>query len=267
MKIGNKTFENHTYIMGILNVTPDSFTDGGYYNSVDKALYRVKDMLKEGADIIDVGGESTRPGFERISDREEIYRVSPIIEAIKENFDCIISIDTYKSSVAKAAVDAGADMINDIWGFKYDKNMAKIAADMKLPCCIMHNRDNKEYEGNFMDCVIEDLRESLQIAQRAGVPKSNIIVDPGVGFAKSYEQNLIVMKNLGRLKELGCPIMLAASKKSVIGNALGLNTHERGEGTLATTALAVMNGAVLVRVHDIEPNRRVIKMLETILNS
>ncbi|MBQ7264887.1 MAG: dihydropteroate synthase [Firmicutes bacterium] len=264
MKIGNRDFSKHTGIMGILNVTPDSFSDGGCYNSVDKALFRTEQMLKEGADIIDVGGESTRPGYVMISEKEEIYRVSPVIEAIKREFDCLVSIDTYKSNVAKAAIDSGADIINDIWGFKYDNTMARVAATMHVHCCIMHNRKNKEYN-NFCEDMLADLRESVAIAEEAGIDKNMLVLDPGVGFAKSYEQNLMAMNNLERLGEITPNFMLAASRKSVIGLALDLDTDERLEGTLATTVIAVMKGAQIVRVHDVEQNRRAILMAEKIM--
>ena len=203
MKIGNKEFKigERTYIMGILNFTPDSFSDGGVFNNIDLAIEHVKKMIDDGADIIDIGGESTRPGYTLISDEEEISRVVPIIKAIKENFDIPISIDTYKAKVAEKALEAGADIINDIWGFKKEKDMAKVAAKYNVPCCLMHNRDNEDYK-NLMEDILDDLRESIKIAKDAGVKDENIILDPGIGFAKTYEQNLETMNNLERFKEL-----------------------------------------------------------------
>ena len=184
---------NDTYVMGILNVTPDSFSDGGKFNNLEAALAHTEEMIKEGATIIDVGGESTRPGgYTLISDEEEIGRVVPVIRAIKEKFDIPVSIDTYKSKVAKAAIAAGADLVNDIWGLKYDKNMAKVIADAGVACCLMHNRDNMEYT-SFMDDMLADLRETIQLAKEAGIVDDKIMLDPGVGFAKSYENNLVVV--------------------------------------------------------------------------
>lgn len=267
MKVGNKEFKigERTYIMGILNFTPDSFSDGGAFNNIDSAIEHVKKMIDDGADIIDVGGESTRPGYTLISDEEEVNRVVPIIKAIKENFDISVSIDTYKSKVAEKALEAGADLINDIWGFKKDKDMAKVAAKYNVPCCLMHNRENKDYE-NLMDDILEDLRESIKIAKDAGVKDENIILDPGIGFAKTYEQNLETMNNLERFKELGYPILLGTSKKSMIGLTLDLPVEERVEGTIATTVIGIMKDACdFVRVHDVLENSRAAKMTDAIV--
>ncbi len=266
MKIGNRDFdiENKTYIMGILNVTPDSFSDGGRFNEVDSALFHVEEMLRDGADIIDVGGESTRPGHTVIADDEEISRVVPVIERITAEFDVPVSIDTYKSSVAQAALDAGAVLVNDIWGLKKDPDMADIIASKNAACCLMHNRTNTDYT-DFVQDVLNDLKESVVMAENAGISRENIIIDPGVGFAKSYEQNLEIIKNVDRLKELDLPVLLAASRKSVIGLTLDLPSEERLEGTLATTVLGVMKGCSFVRVHDIKENKRAILMTEAIL--
>lgn len=267
MKIGNKDFKigERTYIMGILNFTPDSFSDGGVFNNIDSAIRHVKKMIDDGADIIDVGGESTRPGYTLISDEEEINRVVPIIKAIKENFDISVSIDTYKSKVAEKALEAGADLINDIWGFKKDKDMAKVAAKYNVTCCLMHNRENKDYT-SLMDDILDDLRESIKIAKDAGVKDENIILDPGIGFAKTYEQNLETMNNLERFKELGYPILLGTSRKSMIGLTLDLPVEERVEGTLATTVIGIMKDACdFVRVHDVLENLRAAKMTDTIV--
>lgn len=266
MKIGNREFDikNKTYIMGILNVTPDSFSDGGNYCNVDLALKHAEDMVKRGAHILDIGGESTRPGYTQISDEEEIARIVPIIEAVKANLDVPVSVDTYKSKVAEAAILAGADLINDIWGLKYDKAMAEVIAKYDKPCCLMHNRENRDYQC-FMEEVISDLKESVVIAVQAGIDAENIILDPGVGFAKSYEQNLEVIRRMGELKKLGYPILLGTSRKSVIGMALDLPVDERLEGTLVTTVMAVECGCAFVRVHDVLENARAVQMAEAIL--
>ncbi len=266
MNIGNQIFdtEHHTYVMGILNVTPDSFSDGGLWKEETNALRHVENMIKEGAHIIDVGGESTRPGYTMISDEEEIARVLPVIQKIKKEFQVPVSIDTYKSKVAKAAIDAGADLVNDIWGLKYDKDLAHVIAEAEVACCLMHNKKEAVYE-SFMTDVLYELNESIEIAKKAGIRKEQIIVDPGVGFAKSYEQNLEVINRLEQLKELGYPVLLGTSRKSVIGLTLDLPANERVEGTLATTVLGVMKGASFVRVHDVKENVRAIKMTEAIL--
>ena len=267
MLIGNRKFDtkNHTYIMGILNVTPDSFSDGGNYKHLDKALFRVEEMLKDGMDILDIGGESTRPGYEKITDAEEIQRVVPVIEKVKDNFEVPISLDTYKSEVALEGIKAGADLINDIWGLLYDNNMAKVIADSKVTCCLMHNREEAVYEKFFED-VMTDLRKVLEIAKNAGIRKDKIILDPGVGFGKSYENNLEVIRRVGEFKDLGYPILLGTSRKSVIGLTLDLPVEERLNGTLATSVYGIMQGCSFLRVHDIKANREVIKMLEAILN-
>lgn len=268
MKIGNKEFDlkERTYVMGILNVTPDSFSDGGKFNEVDAALKRVKEMIEEGADIIDVGGESTRPNFEVVKEDEEIKRVVPIIRAIKENFDIPVSIDTYKSKTAEAAIEAGADIINDIWGFKKDKDMAKVAAKYNVPCILMHNREKKEYN-DLMKDVVFDLVESINIALNAGVSRENIILDPGIGFAKTLNENLIVMNNLEKIKDLGYPVLLATSRKSMIGLTLDEPVDQRVEGTIATTVLGITKGCEFVRVHDIRENKRACVMTDAMLKA
>lgn len=265
MIIAGHEFETdrRTYIMGILNVTPDSFSDGGKYNRIDEAMRYTQQMIEEGADIIDIGGESTRPGYELLGAVQEIERVVPVIEKIKSEFDIPVSLDTYKGEVAKAGIAAGVDMVNDIWGLKYGDDLAGILAESGLPCCLMHNRRNASYK-NFMQEVASDLADTLFLAQQAGIEANKIILDPGVGFAKSYEQNLEVIRCLEELHMFGCPLLLGTSRKSVIGQTLGLPVEERLEGTLATTALAVMKGCSFVRVHDVKENARVIKMVEAI---
>lgn len=268
MKIGNREFDtaNECYIMGILNVTPDSFSDGGKFNNIEKAISHAEEMISEGVDIIDVGGESTRPGFVRISDDEEISRIVPVIEALKARFDVPVSIDTYKYKVASAAAKAGADLFNDIYGLKYDNGeMAELIADTGLPCCLMHNRDDMDYTC-FIDDLINDMRGSVDIAKRAGISDDSIILDPGVGFAKSLENNLEAIDRLDILKnELGYPVLLGTSRKSVIGLTLDLPSDQRVEGTIATTVVGVMRGAAFVRVHDVKENRRAIKMTQAIM--
>ena len=267
MKIGTYDFDikNDCYIMGILNVTPDSFSDGGKWNSLDKALAHTEQMIAEGASIIDVGGESTRPGYTQITDEEETERTVPVIEAIRARFDVPVSIDTYKSRVAKAAIKAGADLVNDIWGLKYDAEMAKVIAESKVACCLMHNRDNMDYN-DFMEDMLSDLRESVAIAKTAGILDDKIILDPGVGFAKSYENNLTAIKEVGRLKALGYPVLLGTSRKSVVGLTLDTTKEERVEGTLVTTVFGVQQQCAFVRVHDIKENMRAIRMTQAIMN-
>ena len=267
MNIGGREYQTkgHTYVMGILNVTPDSFSDGGKWNDRDRALRHAEEMLKEGADLIDIGGESTRPGYTPLSAEEEIARVVPVIEAVKSHFDVPVSLDTCKGEVAKAGIAAGADLINDIWGLRYDDKMAGVISESGLPCCLMHNRRNTDYV-NFIEDVAADLSQSLQLADRAGISREKIIVDPGVGFAKSYEQNLEIIRCLESLHGLGCPILLGCSRKSVIGLTLDLPAGDRVEGTIVTTVMGVLKGCMFVRVHDIKENIRAIKMAEAILH-
>lgn len=266
MKIGNREFDvkNNCYIMGILNVTPDSFSDGGRWNDIERAKQHTADMINEGASIIDIGGESTRPGHVQISVQEEIDRVVPAIEMVKKNFDIPVSIDSYKSEVVEAALKAGADMVNDIWGLKYDRRIAELIVRYNVPCCLMHNRKKAEYEC-FQRDMIQDIRDSLTIAKEAGIPDNKIILDPGIGFGKTYEQNLIAINNLEWLTELGYPVLLATSRKSVIGITLDLPADQRVEGTIVTTVTGVMKKAAFVRVHDVRENYRAILMTQAIL--
>lgn len=266
MKIGNREFakSGHTYIMGILNVTPDSFSDGGKWNDRDRALRHVEEMLAEGMDILDIGGESTRPGYTLISEEEEIARVTPVIEAVKARFDVPVSLDTYKSSVALAGIEAGADMINDIWGLKYDDKMAGVISRSGLACCLMHNRRQTDYT-DFMQEVAADLAETIQIAEKAGIADDRIILDPGIGFGKTYENNLEILNSLEELHMFGYPVLLGCSRKSVIGLTLDLPADQRMEGTLVTTVIGVMKGCSFVRVHDVKENVRAVKMAEAVL--
>ena len=267
MIIGGRSFdENRTHIMGILNITPDSFSDGGRYNSLESALFHTEKMIKEGADIIDVGGESTRPGFTHVSVSEEIERVVPVISKIKSEFNIPVSIDTFKPETAAVAIEAGADLLNDINGHEISGEYGRVAAESGLPICLMHNRAGRDYT-DFKSDYINDCRRMVKEALDAGIKADNIILDPGVGFAKDTKENLYVMKHLSDLKEL-CPrILLGCSNKSVIGNALDLPVDSRLEGTLATTVWAVINGAMFVRVHDVEANKRALKMAEAIKNA
>lgn len=266
MKIGNKEFDlkNHAYIMGILNVTPDSFSDGGNYNTLDGALFHAEQMIKDGVDIIDIGGESTRPGHEKISDTEEIHRVIPVIERMKAEFDIPVSLDTYKAEVTKEGIKAGIDLVNDIWGLKWDGNMAPVIAESGLPCCLMHNRREINYM-DFMNDFRSDIEEILDIACWAGIEREKIILDPGIGFAKDYKMNLMIMNNLQLLAKWELPILLGTSRKSMIGNALGLPVDDREEGTLATTVIGRMKGCSIFRVHDVKKNKRALMMTEAIL--
>ena len=269
MRIGNRDFQTsgHTYVMGILNVTPDSFSDGGRWNHMDDALFHAQRMIEEGADILDIGGESTRPGgYTRISDEEEISRVAPVIEALKNRFDIPISVDTYKSEVAKAAILAGADLINDIWGLKWDERLAPLLAKEDVACCLMHNRDNHEYK-DFIEDFCSDIEETLAIAKKAGIKEERIVLDPGVGFGKNFEQNLSIMKHMDVFSRWGLPVLLGTSRKSVIGLALDLPVDQREEGTAATTVLGRMKGASIFRVHDVKTNYREMKMIEAILEA
>ena len=265
MKIGNREFPlgEKSYVMGILNVTPDSFSDGGKYNDIERALKQADKMVEEGADILDVGGESTRPNYTKISDEEEIRRVVPVIEALKKRFDVPVSIDTYKSAVAKAALSAGADLLNDIWGFRYDERCAKLAAEYDVCVCLMHNRETMEYN-DFMDDVKKDLEISLSLAEKYGVKKEKIMLDPGVGFAKTREQNLTIINRLEEIRAMGYPVLLGTSRKSVIGLTLDLPVDEREEGTIATSVIGAMKGCEFFRVHDVQKNVRALRMTDAI---
>ena len=262
MRIGGRDFdtENGVYIMGILNLTPDSFSDGGRWTERDAALRQAARMASEGAAIIDLGGESTRPGHTPVGAAEEAERVLPMVEAVKRETGLPVSVDTYKYETARLALEAGADMINDVWGLKYDAGeMARVIAGSGAACCLMHNRARAEY-AYLMPELLHDLRETLRIADAAGIGRDKIILDPGVGFGKSCEQNLAVLNRLEELRVLGLPVLLGASRKSVVGLTLGLPVDERLEGTLATTAIGVLKGAAFIRVHDVRENLLAAKM-------
>ena len=267
MKIGSRDFDvqHHTYIMGILNVTPDSFSDGGRFLTVDDAMKHAEKMIGDGADIVDIGGESTRPGFQAVSAEEELERVMPVIRGIKKNFDIPVSLDTWKSEVAALAVKEGVDLINDISCMK-DIKMPVIIAESGCAYCLMHNRERQLSDENLLPEMINDLRAALDKADAAGIKREQIMIDPGIGFAKSYEQNLLVLNRLEKFHCFGLPILLGTSRKSVIGLTLDVPVEERLEGTLATTVYGVMKGCGFVRVHDIKENVRAIRMAEAILN-
>ncbi|WLR50926.1 dihydropteroate synthase [Bacillus tianshenii] len=256
--------QEKTYVMGILNVTPDSFSDGGNFNEIERAVQHAKQMVQDGADLIDIGGESTRPGAETVSEEEEIARVVPIIKAIKEAVDVPISIDTYKAETAKHALEAGAHIINDVWGAKADPQMAQVAAHYQVPIILMHNRGNKNY-GDLIDDMKMDLQESIAIVKRAGVKDEKIILDPGIGFAKTYEHNIKAMRRLEELNELGYPLLLGTSRKSFIGLTLDLPVEERMEGTGATVCLGIERGCQFVRVHDVKEIKRMTLMMDAML--
>lgn len=260
MKLNNRTFDfngTDAYIMGILNVTPDSFSDGGRYTHVETAISHALGMIADGADIIDIGAESTRPGHVQISVDEECERLLKVIRALKDVTDVPLSVDTYRAPVAQAAIEAGADMINDIWGLTYDENMAKVIAAAEIPVCIMHNRDNNEYT-DFISEWLNDMKRQLAISKAAGIKDENIILDPGIGFAKNFEYDVAAIQHTPDLCTLGYPVLLGTSRKRVIGNLLDLPVNQRDEGTAATTIIGYLGGARIFRVHDVRMNRRVL---------
>lgn len=260
LKLGERTL-----IMGILNVTPDSFSDGGKYNDPERAVRHALQMIADGADLIDLGGESTRPGHQPVSEQEELERVVPVVEALHREAPHIpISVDTYKSRVAREALKAGAHIINDVWGFKADPQMAVVAAEFDCPAILMHNRDNRDYADLLRD-VADDLLESVSLARAAGVKEERIILDPGIGFAKDYKENLRVMRNLDRLMDLGYPLLLGTSRKKFIRTALELPTEEVVFGTAATVALGIAQGCQIVRVHDVKEIKRTALMCDAIM--
>lgn len=262
----NHTLEmgKKTHIMGILNVTPDSFSDGGRYSSLEASLLQAEKMQAEGADIIDVGGESTRPGADYVAPEEELKRVLPVIKALKERVSLPLSIDSYKPWVTEKVLEAGGDIINDIWGFQKDPDMARVAAEFQVPAVLMHNQDHTEYEKDIMCSMGDFFRRSIEIALKAGVKQENIILDPGIGFGKTPKQNIEVMSRLGELNDLGCPLLLGASRKSMIGYILDLPAPERVEGTLATSVMGVIQGVDIIRVHDVKENYRTVKVADAV---
>lgn len=262
---GETTFHwsERTYVMGVVNVSPDSFSGDGL-DSVNSALLQAQRFVAEGVDIIDVGGESTRPGSAPISVDEELSRVVPVLEQLASEIALPLSIDTYKFEVAHQALDAGAQMINDIWGLRQEPKLAELAAERSVPIILMSNQRDKP-QSDIMFAVISDLNRSIDLALNAGVAWENIIVDPGVGFGKTLEQNLEIVRRLDELKVLGRPILLGTSRKSMIGLVLDLPPEQRLEGTAASTAIGIAKGADIVRVHDVREMVRVCRMSDAII--
>ena len=254
-----------TYIMGILNVTPDSFSDGGDYTNIDIAVNHAKEMIELGADMIDLGGESTRPGHKFVSAEEEISRIVPVIKRLKEEINVPISIDTYKSEVAEEALKLCVDMVNDVLGLTYDGKMADVVAKYDGEVCIMHNQEGTDYDKDIMEAIKEFLQNSIDMALKAGVKKEKIVLDPGIGFGKTYEQNIEVLERLGELRDLGYPVLLGTSRKSVLGKILENSTpKERVNATVATTVLGVKDGVDIVRVHDVKENKEAAMVADAI---
>ncbi|SEF94261.1 dihydropteroate synthase [Caloramator fervidus] len=272
LKDGRKYYFDGTKIMGIINATPDSFYTESRVEGIEKALDKAKKMIEEGVDILDVGGESTRPGSDPVSEEEEIKRVIPVIEAIRNlNKDILISVDTYRAKTAKLAIEAGADIINDISAMTFDENMINIVKEYKVPIILMHikgtpkNMQENPYYHNVVSEVYEFLQKRIEFALNNGISKDKIIIDPGIGFGKLYKHNIELIKNIDVFKRLGCPILLAHSRKSTIGIALGnLPPEERLEGTIAISCYAALHGVDMVRVHDVKENKRAITMIEVL---
>lgn len=264
-------FSKKTYVMGILNITPDSFSDGGLFFNEKKAIEHALRLVEEGADIIDIGGESTRPGSEPVSAQEEIKRTIPVIKAISREVKIPISIDTYKAEVAKQALDAGASMVNDISGLRFDQDMPKVVSEYKVPVIIMHIKgrpkdmqQNPQYEALIPE-ILDYLRISMRIAEKFGIKEDKIIIDPGIGFGKTFDHNLEIIKNIKEFTMLGRPIAIGVSRKAFIGKILGdVPPAERLEGTLAAVAISVFNGANIVRVHDVKETVKVCKIADAI---
>jgi dihydropteroate synthase len=284
LQIGSKTFDwgERTYVMGVINPTPDSFSGDGLGNDVTAAIAQAERMIEEGADILDVGGESTRPGSEPVDEAEEVRRVIPVVEALRERTDAVISIDTYKAKVAESALAAGASIINDVWGLRMEPSLAEVAARHGVPLILMHNRSRPKdavqterlggrYQGvqykDLLGDILRELRESINIALEAGVERENIIVDPGIGFGKTVDQNLQLIRDLSELKVLGRPILVGPSRKSFIGYTLDRPPEERVQGTGAVVALAIANGTDIVRVHDVREMVDVARMTDAVLRS
>ncbi len=266
-------FSNKTYIMGILNVTQDSFSDGGLYFDKSAAIKKAIQMVEEGADIIDIGGESTRPGAEPVTVEEELRRTIPVIEVLAKEINVPISIDTYKAEVAKKALEAGASIVNDISGLRFDPEMAKVVSEYKVPVVIMHIKgrpkdmqQNPVYEALIPE-IMDYLREGIRLAKESGVSEDKIIIDPGIGFGKTFNQNLEIINNLREFTLLEKPILIGLSRKAFIGKILGeAHPADRLEGTAAAVAISIMNGANIIRVHDIKEMVRVARVADAIKN-
>ncbi|RCX11268.1 dihydropteroate synthase [Anaerobacterium chartisolvens] len=259
LAIGEKT-----YIMGILNVTPDSFSDGGRYDSLDSAVKRAGEMVSQGADIIDIGGESTRPGHKSVDALEQIARVVPVVDRLSKELQVPISVDTSSAMVAEKALQAGAHIINDQWGLQMDSGMAEVVSKSGAGVIMMHNGDNASYK-DLMGDIAAFLTKSIEIAEKAGIARESMAVDPGIGFAKTLENNLEVMRRISELSALNLPVLLGTSRKSMIGNILGLPVDQRLEGTAATVTLGIANGVDIVRVHDVREMARVARMTDAMV--
>ncbi|NLU49542.1 MAG: dihydropteroate synthase [Syntrophomonadaceae bacterium] len=258
------TIGERTLIMGILNLTPDSFSDGGRYPDTAAAVARALQMVEEGADIVDIGGMSTRPGHTIVPVEEELRRVVPVVEKLAGLLPVPISVDTYRAEVARACLEAGADIINDISSLAFDSRLAGVIAEYRAPVIIMHNRPGGVYQ-NLIDDITADLRTALTRATEAGISEDRIIIDPGIGFGKNAQENLVVLKRLREFRSLGKPILLGTSRKRFIGAALDLPVGERLEGSLATVAIGIMNGADIIRVHDVWQSKRVAGMTDAVV--
>lgn len=254
-----------TYIMGIVNVTPDSFSDGGRFTKVDKAVEHGLELIGQGADIIDIGGESTRPGAQEVGKEEELSRILPVVKRLTELTSIPVSVDTYRAEVAERCLEAGASVINDIWGLQREPEMARVAAHFGAPVVVMHNQQGSVYSQDIMTSMTEFFERSLEIAFKAGISHDSIILDPGIGFGKTMEQNIAVLGRLSELKALGYPILLGTSRKSTIGRILDLPPEQRVEGTLATTVLGIQQGIDIIRVHDVIQNRRAALVADAIV--
>lgn len=267
LKIKDRVWElgKRTYIMGIVNVTPDSFSDGGRFTEVDKAVEHGLELIGQGADIIDIGGESTRPGSQEVGKEEELSRILPVVKKLIELTSIPVSIDTYRAEVAERCLEAGASVINDIWGLQREPEIARVAAHYDAPVVVMHNQQGSVYSQDIMTSMIEFFEKSLEIAFKAGISKDGIILDPGIGFGKTVEQNIAVLGRLSELKVLGYPILLGTSRKSTIGRILDLPPEQRVEGTLATTVLGIQQGIDIIRVHDVIQNRRAALVADAIV--
>ena len=266
MKIGKHDIDGKACIMGVLNVTPDSFSDGGSYTSVEKALEQADKMITEGAKIIDVGGESTRPGYTFVEAADEINRVVPVIKALKEKFDVLVSIDTYKTETARAALEAGADILNDVWAGLYDGEMLALAAEKNVPIILMHNQKEEKYD-NITKEICDFLAERAQAALDAGIAKENIWIDPGFGFAKNEAQNIELLQGLDAVCQLGYPVLFGISRKRTVDYLLGGGTAalERDMGTAALSAWAIAKGCQIVRVHNVDLNRDIVKVISQLV--
>ena len=267
LKLGNRDWAigERTGIFGVLNVTPDSFSDGGRFERIDAALEQARRMAEEGADVLDIGGESTKPGFEEVSVDEEIARVIPIIEAIASDSSMpVVSIDTTKAAVARAALEAGAEIVNDTWGFQRDSEMAMVVSDYDASCVLMHNSRGGWCRDGVLDSIRSSWEKSVSIALKAGLSEDRIILDPGIGFTDTRDQDLEILRNLSALRAIGFPMLLGASRKRITGEPFGLTLNERLETTLATTSLGIGEGIDFVRVHDVIENVRVAKMTDLI---